>query len=73
LYEELFEDSVQVESTTHPKIHRAVGMPVPVDELGEWVESLPMMLPKSDEEELLQDLKRLVPSFQSVSAQQVSR
>jgi FlaA1/EpsC-like NDP-sugar epimerase len=73
LYEELFEDSVQAESTTHPKIHRAVGMPVPVDELSEWVESLPIMLPKSDEEELLQDLKRLVPSFQSVSAQQVSR
>ncbi|MEK6785235.1 MAG: nucleoside-diphosphate sugar epimerase/dehydratase [Nitrospirota bacterium] len=73
LYEELFEDSVQVESTTHPKIHRAVGTPVPVGELSEWVESLPTMLPKSDEEELLQDLKRLVPSFQSVSAQQVSR
>jgi FlaA1/EpsC-like NDP-sugar epimerase len=73
LYEELFEDSVQVESTTHPKIHRAVGIPVPVGELSEWVESLPTMLPKSDEEELLQDLKRLVPSFESVSTQQVSR
>jgi FlaA1/EpsC-like NDP-sugar epimerase len=73
LYEELFEDSVQVESTTHPKIHRAVGTPVPVGELSKWVESLPTMLPKSDEEELLQDLKRLVPSFESVSTQQVSR
>jgi hypothetical protein len=40
-----------------------------VGELGEWVESLPTMLPKSDEEELLQDLKRLVPSFESVSPQ----
>jgi FlaA1/EpsC-like NDP-sugar epimerase len=72
LYEELFEDSVQVESTTHPKIHRAVGIPVPVGELSEWVESLPTMLPKSDEEELLQDLKRLVPSFQSELSQGVS-
>lgn len=72
LYEELFEDSVQVESTTHPKIHRAVGTPVPVGELSEWVESLPTMLPKSDEEELLQDLKRLVPSFQSDLSQGVS-
>jgi len=72
LYEELFEDSVQVESTTHPKIHRAVGTPLPVDELSEWVESLPTMLPKSDEEELLQDLKRLVPSFQSDLSQGVS-
>jgi FlaA1/EpsC-like NDP-sugar epimerase len=73
LYEELFEDSVQVESTTHPKIHRAVGTPVPVGELSEWVESLPTMLPKSDEEELLQDLKRLVPSFESVLTQRVPR
>lgn len=72
LYEELFEDSVQVESTTHPKIHRAVGTPVPVGELSEWVESLPTMLPKSDEEELLQDLKRLVPSFQPDLSQGVS-
>ena len=72
LYEELFEHSVQVESTTHPKIHRAVGTPVPVGELSEWVESLPTMLPKSDEEELLQDLKRLVPSFQSDLSQGVS-
>ena len=73
LYEELFEDSVQVESTTHPKIHRAVGTPVPVGELSEWVESLPTMLPKSGEEELLQDLKRLVPSFESVLTQRVPR
>ncbi len=73
LYEELFENSVQVESTTHPKIHRAVGIPVPVGELSEWVESLPRTLPKSDEEGLLQDLKRLVPSFESVLTQGVPR
>ena len=73
LYEELFEDNVQVESTIHPKIHRAVGTPVPVGELSEWVKSLPTMLPKSEEEELLQDLKRLVPSFESVLSQRVPR
>ena len=71
LYEELFEDSEQVEPTTHPKIHRAVGAPVPVGELSEWVESLPTTLPKSGEEELLQDLRRLVPSFQPVLSQRV--
>ena len=71
LYEELFEEGEHVEPTTHPKIHRAVGTPVPVGELGEWAESLPTTLPKSDEEELLQDLKRLVPSFQPVLAQRV--
>ena len=72
LYEELFEESEQAEPTTHPKIHRAVGTPVPVGELGGWLESLPAMLPKSDEEELLQDLKRLVPSFQPDLSQGVS-
>lgn len=72
LSEELFEDSERVEPTTHPKINRAVGTPVPLGELGGWLESLPTILPKSDEEELLQDLKRLVPSFQPVLSQRVS-
>jgi FlaA1/EpsC-like NDP-sugar epimerase len=72
LYEELFEDSEQVVPTSHRKIHRAMGTPVPVGELDEWVESLPTILPTSDEEELLQDLKRLVPSFQSGLSQGVS-
>jgi FlaA1/EpsC-like NDP-sugar epimerase len=72
LYEELFEDSVQAEPTTHRKIQRALGTPVPVGELDEWVESLPTILPTSDEEELLQDLKRLVPSFQPSLSQGIS-
>ena len=72
LYEELFENGEQVEPTTHPKIHRAVGTPVPVGELSEWLESLQANLPKSDEEELVQDLKRLVPSFQPDLSQGVS-
>ncbi len=72
LYEELFEESEQVEPTDHPKIHRAVGAPVPVGELGEWLESLQANLPKKDAEELLQDLKRLVPSFHPTLPHQVS-
>jgi FlaA1/EpsC-like NDP-sugar epimerase len=72
LYEELFEDGMQVEPTTHRKIQRALGTPVPVGELDEWVESLPTILPTSDEEELLRDLKRLVPSFQPSLSQGVS-
>jgi len=72
LYEELFEDGMQVEPTTHRKIQRALGNPVPVGELDEWVESLPTILPTSDEEELLRDLKRLVPSFQPSLSQGVS-
>ena len=72
LYEELFEEREQVEPTPHPKIHRAVSAPVPVDELDRWLEALQTNLPKNDEDELLQDLKRLVPSFQPVLSQRVS-
>lgn len=73
LYEELFEESERVEPTTHPKIHRAGGAPVSTGELDEWVESLQANLPKCDEATLLHDLKRLVPSFESVFTQRVSR
>ncbi|MDH4236479.1 MAG: polysaccharide biosynthesis protein [Nitrospira sp.] len=72
LYEELFEESEQVESTSHPKINRAIGGPVPVGELDRWIEGLQVTLPGSDEEELVQDLKRLVPSFQPSLPQRVS-
>jgi FlaA1/EpsC-like NDP-sugar epimerase len=72
LYEELFEESERVESTAHPKINRAVGGPVPVGELNRWIEGLQVSLPESDEEELLQDLKRLVPSFHPAVSQGVS-
>lgn len=72
LYEELFEDSEQVVPTTHPKIHRAGSASISTGELDDWLESLQGNLPKCDEGTLLQDLKRLVPSFESVSTQQVS-
>jgi FlaA1/EpsC-like NDP-sugar epimerase len=72
LYEELFEECELVKPTAHPKIRRAVGAPVPVGELGEWLESLQANLPRSEEEALLQDLRRLVPSFQPVLSQRVS-
>ncbi len=72
LYEELFENIEKVEPTTHPKIHRAVGTPVPVGELDEWVRSLPETLSTRDEEDLLRDLKRLVPSFQPHLSQSLS-
>ena len=65
--------SMRVEPTTHPKIHRAGGAPVSTGELDEWVESLQANLPKCDEETLLHDLKRLVPRFESVFTQRVSR
>jgi FlaA1/EpsC-like NDP-sugar epimerase len=72
LYEELFEDSERVESTAHPKINRAVGGPVPVEELDRWLDGLPVSLPTCDEDELVLDLKRLVPSFRPGVSQGVS-
>ena len=72
LYEELFEATEQVEPTPHPKINRAVGAPVPIGELDQWLIELQANLPGSDEEELLQDLKRLVPSFHPALSQRVS-
>lgn len=72
LYEELFEDSEQVEPTAHPKINRAVGASLQADDLEQWISELPTRLSQRDEEELLQELKRFVPTFQPVLPQRVS-
>ncbi len=72
LYEELFEEHEQAEPTSHPKIRRAVGAPVPVGELGAWLESLQESLPKWSEERVLDDLRRLVPSYESVLVRRTS-
>ena len=72
LYEELFDEHEQVEPTAHAKINRAVGAPHPASDLQQWVEELPMRLSEYAEETLLQDLKRLVPSFHPVPLQRVS-
>lgn len=71
LYEELFEDSEQVEPTAHPKINRAVGASLQADDLEQWISELPTRLSQRDEEELLQELKRFVPTFQPVLPQRV--
>ena len=72
LYEELFEDVEEVETTAHPKINRAVGSPLRVDDLERWVKDLPTRLLVIDEDDLLQDLKRLVPRFHPLLSQRVS-
>ncbi len=71
LYEELFEDSEQVQPTAHPKINRAIGASLRAEDLEEWISELQARLSKNDEEELLQDLKRFVPTFQPVLPQRV--
>jgi FlaA1/EpsC-like NDP-sugar epimerase len=72
LYEELFEAGEEVAATSHPKINRAIGTPLPAGELDRWMEELSDKLSGSDDDELLQDLKRLVPSFQPILSQRVS-
>ncbi len=72
LYEELFEDSERVEPTAHPKINRAGSGPVPVEELDRWLDGWVVSLPASDGDELVLDLKRLVPSFRPDVSQRVS-
>jgi FlaA1/EpsC-like NDP-sugar epimerase len=63
LFEELFEGSEQVEPTTHAKINRAVGVRLPPEELERLLKELELSLSSGDDEESLQRLCRLVPSF----------
>ncbi|ALA59875.1 polysaccharide biosynthesis protein [Nitrospira moscoviensis] len=72
LYEELFEESEQAQPTAHAKVNRAVGAPLQADDLEQWIGELHRRLSGMDEEELLQDLKRFVPTFQPSLPQRVS-
>lgn len=72
LYEELFEGTEEVEGTAHAKITRAVGAPLPASDLDQWAKDLQARLVENDDDALIQDLKRLVPSFQPVLFQRVS-
>ena len=72
LYEELFFFFLEVVTTAHTKINRAIGAPLPIGDLDQWAKELPARILAGDEEDLLQDLKRLVPSFTPVLSQRVS-
>jgi FlaA1/EpsC-like NDP-sugar epimerase len=72
LYEELFEEGEEVVATAHAKINRAIGAPLPIGDLDQWTKDIPARILTGDEEDLLQDLKRLVPSFTPILSQRVS-
>jgi len=72
LYEELFEAGEEVAATSHPKINRAIGTPLAADNLDQWMKELSDKLSSSDDDELLQDLKRLVPNFNPLVPDRVS-
>jgi len=72
LFEELFAADEEMVSTSHPKINQAIGVPLPTSDLDAWMEGLSDKLSGSDDDELLQDLKRLVPNFNPVLPDRVS-
>ncbi len=69
LYEELFDEQEQVKPTAHAKINRAVGIPLSTSDLHPWIEELPGRLSGHTDEALLEELKRIVPSFRPLSLQ----
>ncbi|HZH49093.1 MAG TPA: polysaccharide biosynthesis protein, partial [Nitrospira sp.] len=65
LFEELFEESEQVEPTAHPKIMRAVRSDGPVLEgIERSMIRLEMAIGEEDEETLIRRLQEAVPSYQ---------
>jgi len=72
LFEELFAADEEMVSTSHPKINQSIGVPLPTSDLDAWMEGLSDKLSGSDDDELLQDLKRLVPNFNPVLPDRVS-
>jgi FlaA1/EpsC-like NDP-sugar epimerase len=70
LFEELFEEIEQVETTAHPKIQRAVRS----DKLSfagieKSISRLEMALTDGDDETLIRLLQEVVPSYQPISIQ----
>ena len=71
LYEELFDESEQVESTAHEKINRAVGA-LPSADFEQWLDQLEVNLLQWSEDELFLQLRQRVPSFTPTMPQRVS-
>jgi FlaA1/EpsC-like NDP-sugar epimerase len=69
LFEELFEDTEQVESTLHPKIHRAVrNGPSSMAAVEQCLMRLDAVLSDGDDEALIRWLQEAVPSYQPVAS-----
>ncbi|MEQ1656542.1 MAG: nucleoside-diphosphate sugar epimerase/dehydratase [Nitrospira sp.] len=71
LYEELFDESEQTESTAHEKINRAVS-PLAQADLDQWLDQLGANLLQWNEDDLLLQLRRRIPSFTPTVPQRVS-
>ncbi len=71
LYEELFDESEQTESTAHEKINRAVS-PLAQADLDSWLDQLGTNLLQWNEDDLLVQLRRRIPSFTPTVSQRAS-
>ena len=70
LFEELFEETEQVETTPHPKIQRAVRNGKPsFAGIEQSISRLEMALTDGDDETLIRLLQEAVPSYQPISIQ----
>ncbi|MFO0708111.1 MAG: nucleoside-diphosphate sugar epimerase/dehydratase [Nitrospira sp.] len=71
LYEELFDESEQVQSTAHAKINRALGAPAQPG-LEPWLDRLDTELLQWSDDEVLLELRHRVPNFTPTVPQKVS-
>jgi len=71
LYEELFDESEQTESTAHEKINRAVS-PLAQADLDHWLDQLGTNLLQWNEDDLLLQLRQRIPSFTPAVPQRIS-
>jgi len=72
LYEELFEETEQVEPTTHAKIRRAVNASaVQSDRLDRVIAHLESAVSHGDEDELIRRLQEAVPTYTPMSSRSI--
>jgi len=74
LYEELFEETEQVEPTAHAKIRRAISPPaIQSDRLDRVVAHLETALSHGDDDELIRRLNEAVPSYTPMSLRNIEQ
>ena len=72
LYEELFEETEQVEPTLHAKIRRAIGVSaIQSDRLDRAIANLEAAVNQGDEDELIRRLNEAVPTYTPMSSRSI--
>jgi FlaA1/EpsC-like NDP-sugar epimerase len=72
LFEELFEETEQVESTAHAKVRRAVNASaVQLDRFDRAITHLEIAVNHGDDDELIRRLNEAVPTFTPMSSRSI--